>query len=804
MSSKTLTATLKFNTKQAESSLKKVDRLINNINRGLSKTKATNLEKQLSRAGTQATKLRTKLGQVNASLNKGATQAGKISTNLRKAKTAQDQVTEGARKANAQFSKSNNLLGSMGSKLKMLASTYLGIMGMKAAINTSDTITKAQNKLNNLNGGDTALTQQQMDKMYASANKVRMSYTDMLSNASKSMTLAPDAFQGNIDNAIRFQEIMAESYALGGASAAETSSSMYQMIQALGAGTLAGDELRSVREGAPLAYKAIEEFAQGVYGTTDSLKDMASQGLITSEMVVAAIMDSGSTIDEQFQNTAMTFEQAWDRIKNYAVKAFEPVSNALNEMLNRAVENGVFEKIEQAFVALGNVILDVFDWICNAVQWVANNWEWLKHLLIAGLILYATYLIITTAIAIKEAYARIAAWLAEYGAAMLTIGAILVGVYLLIQIFQAWKQGTVDTCNAIALALLVVAAVCFVIFGWQVALVIAIIAVIVWAFEYVCWLFGFLAAVIVDILSFIWNVIWWVIQAVVTAVVWLGATILNFIIGVINAIIQFIWARFVVPFINIIEWILNVCNGGFDSFGGAVANLVGNIIGWFLSLGQVVTKIIDAIFGTNWTGGLEALKSKVISWGKNENSITLSREAPTINRIDTTNVAGAVWDGMDGLHTGYANPLNWGSSAMNWGSSVKGSVNDWGSQFQTGNSDGLLGLNLDNVTGTSGLPSANDPAYDVAGAYDMPKNLKETADNTGAIADSMELAEEDLEYLRKLADMEWKKEYTTANITVDMSNYNTIYGDNDLDGIFTKLSDKLIEELNINADGVYV
>ena len=93
---------------------------------------------------------------------------------------------------------------------------------------------------------------------------------------------------------------------------------------------------------------------------------------------------------------------------------------------------------------------------------------------------------------------------------------------------------------------------------------------------------------------------------------------------------------FVEPFIGIIEWILNVCNGGFDSFGGAVANLIGQIIRWFLSLGKVVTKIIDAIFGTDWTGGLNSLQDKVLAWGKNDNAITLSRDAPQLQRVDAT------------------------------------------------------------------------------------------------------------------------------------------------------------------------
>ena len=103
-----------------------------------------------------------------------------------------------------------------------------------------------------------------------------------------------------------------------------------------------------------------------------------------------------------------------------------------------------------------------------------------------------------------------------------------------------------------------------------------------------------------------------------------GAAIINVGIGTINAIIQAVWSIFVQPFIGIIEWILNVTNGGFDSFGGAVANLIGQIISWFLSLGKVVTKIIDAIFGTDWTSGLTSLQDTVTTWGKNENSNTLN------------------------------------------------------------------------------------------------------------------------------------------------------------------------------------
>ena len=59
--------------------------------------------------------------------------------------------------------------------------------------------------------------------------------------------------------------------------------------------------------------------------------------------------------------------------------------------------------------------------------------------------------------------------------------------------------------------------------------------------------------------------------------------------------------------------------------------MIGQIISWFLSLGKVVTKIIDAIFGTDWTSGLTALQDNVVAWGKNDNAITLNKEAPSID-----------------------------------------------------------------------------------------------------------------------------------------------------------------------------
>ena len=242
------------------------------------------------------------------------------------------------------------------------------------------------------------------------------------------------------------------------------------------------------------------------------------------------------------------------------------------------------------------------------------------------------------------------------------------------------------------------------------------------------------------------------------AVLVLAAIISNTVIGLLNAIIQFIWSIFVEPFLGIIEWILNVCNGGFNSFGDAVANLIGNIISWFLSLSKVVTKIIDAIFGTDWTGGLNALQDKVLAWGKNENSITLDREAPTIDH------------------------------RFEYG-------NAWSKGYD-------FGAGVENKIGGFDMSSMGD-----GGGFDMSSMMGDVgsiAGDTGSIADSLSVTDEELEYLRDIAERDAINRFTTAEVKIDMTGMtNKIDGSADIDGIITELTDGFTEALVTAAEGVH-
>lgn len=234
-----------------------------------------------------------------------------------------------------------------------------------------------------------------------------------------------------------------------------------------------------------------------------------------------------------------------------------------------------------------------------------------------------------------------------------------------------------------------------------------------------------------------------------------GAFIINTVVGLLNALIQYVWTILIEPWIRIINWVLNVFNGGFDSFGDAVKNLLGNIISWFLSLGKVVTKIIDAIFGTNWTDGLTSLQSSLTSWGGNEKTKEyISTEAFQIDyRMDY------------------------------------GDAYSKGAAFGNGVSDKISSAFSSDYN--AGLGSEHDYLSDIA------LNTAETAANTSDL-------NEDLKYMRDLAEMEVVNRFTASTVYVDMGGVtNTINNDVDADGVVRKIVDGIAEEVAAGAEGVH-
>ena len=82
--------------------------------------------------------------------------------------------------------------------------------------------------------------------------------------------------------------------------------------------------------------------------------------------------------------------------------------------------------------------------------------------------------------------------------------------------------------------------------------------------------------------------------------------------------------------------------------------------------------------------------------------------------------------------------------------------------------------------------------------------LEDIAEDTGAISNALEITQEDLKYLRDIAEQEAINRYTTAEIKIEQTNNNNISSEMDLDGIVACLEKAVDEAAGYAAEGVHM
>ena len=97
----------------------------------------------------------------------------------------------------------------------------------------------------------------------------------------------------------------------------------------------------------------------------------------------------------------------------------------------------------------------------------------------------------------------------------------------------------------------------------------------------------------------------------------------------------------------------------------------------------------------------------------------------------------------------------------------------------------------------------NDSSSNLNELEEMNSNLDNISNNTDDISDSLEISEENLKYLRDLAEQEAVNRFTTAEITIEQNNTNNIKSEMDLDGVISGMTDAVNEAINIATEGVH-
>lgn len=471
---------------------------------------------------------------------------------------------------------------------------------------------------------------------------------------------------------------------------------------------------------------AFYKIRAGISGETEPLKALGINMNICN--LEAYALSQGITTAYKDMSQAEQVQLRYNYLLQAGADSIGDFSRTQGSLANQ--QRLLTQNIRETTKIVGNFLVPVlakmYKGINTSMVMVKNNWSMIQPLTIAlttAVGMYTTALIVHKVMAVASAFAE-----ARRASAMMFAS----GATLDATIKQYGLNTALLACPL----------------TWFIAKIIAVVAVI------------FMIAQAVANAS---NGVKTGFGVICGVVAMAGALIYNIVIGVLNAIMQLFWTIFVYPFLNIIEFILNCTNGGFNSFGDAVANLIGNIIGWFLSLGTVVTKIIDAIFGTNWTAGLNDLKDKVTAWGKNDKAVTLDR----------------TYNGIQRIEYGYA----WKAGTA-WGDGV---VDKIGNIFST-------------------VASGQGASKTMEGANAMnaiAENTANTAVNTGNMAKSVDISNEQLQYMRDLAEQETINRYTTAEIKVDMTNNNNISKDVDIDDFISKISDGVNEAMKVSAEGVH-
>ena len=227
-----------------------------------------------------------------------------------------------------------------------------------------------------------------------------------------------------------------------------------------------------------------------------------------------------------------------------------------------------------------------------------------------------------------------------------------------------------------------------------------------------------------------------------------------------------------VPIYNLVATVANFIGNVFTDPIGAVCRLFFDLADTVLGILQALASAIDAIFGSNLAGSVQGWRDSLGGWvdetfGKGDEVMAkMNADDMKLGRFEY----GAAWD------AGYSFGEGIDESIANF---------DPSSLFDT------------NVPGAGDYADLSNYGAGLAG------DVGDIAGNTGAIKDSMDITEEDLKYLRDIAEQEAINRFTTAEITIEQTNHNTVSGKMDLDGVVDGLTGAVNEAVDIIAEGVH-
>lgn len=234
----------------------------------------------------------------------------------------------------------------------------------------------------------------------------------------------------------------------------------------------------------------------------------------------------------------------------------------------------------------------------------------------------------------------------------------------------------------------------------------------------------------------------------------LGAHIYNTVIYFWNIIAEFI------------NFFYNVWNDPIAAVQILFYDLASNVIGYVSNMAHAIEDVINKIPGVevSITAGLDRFQNQITTAAQNAKSEAEWKEI--VKTRDFKDLS---------------------SAAL--------SAYDWGASKEAG---------FKNLFNGSNEVGAGYDATAQAAADNIALNTGNTAANTAAIKDSMDIMDEDLKYMRDAAEQEVINRFTLAELKVDVKNNNTLTKKTDFDDMGRALSMFTSEFLASAAEGGHI
>lgn len=194
------------------------------------------------------------------------------------------------------------------------AGAFAAALAIREIIQLTNTYQTLQNKLRVVTDSQEQLNRTS-ERLFEIAQQTRApleAVTGLFSSAS----IAAGELGASEEELFRLTEITGKALAVQGSSAAESAGALRQLSQSFASGVVRAEEFNSILEGAfPLAQAAARGFDEAG-GSVGKLRNLVTQGKVSSEEFFEAILKGGEGLDEQFGQTEVTISQATTTIQN--------------------------------------------------------------------------------------------------------------------------------------------------------------------------------------------------------------------------------------------------------------------------------------------------------------------------------------------------------------------------------------------------------------------------------------------------------------------------------------------------------